>query len=149
MAVRRHVAGEERFLANYADGLGDVDIDAVVAQHEASDAVATFVTVVPRQSFHLVEVADDNRVTCVSDAAEADVRINGGFFVLEQGIFDYMEPGDELVVEPFERLMKESRLYAYRHDGFWAGMDTFKDRQTLEDLFQSGTAPWQVWDDGR
>ncbi len=60
-----------------------------------------------------------------------------------------MEPGDELVVEPFERLMKESRLYAYRHDGFWAGMDTFKDRQTLEDLFQSGAAPWQVWDDGR
>ena len=149
MAVREHVAGEERFLANYADGLGDVDIDAVVAQHEGSDAVATFVTVVPRQSFHLVEVADDNHVTCVSDAAEADVRINGGFFVLEQGIFDYMEPGDELVVEPFERLMKESRLYAYRHDGFWAGMDTFKDRQTLEDLFQSGNAPWQVWDDGR
>ena len=66
--------------------------------------------------------------------------------MLDQAIFDHMEPGDELVLEPFERLIKESRLLAFRHDGFWAGMDTFKDRQTLEDLYQSGEAPWQVWD---
>lgn len=145
-AVRGHLAGEERFLANYADGLSDVDLDRVVGLHEARDAVATFITVVPQQSFHLVEVADDDHVIGVADVAASGMRINGGFFVLDQSIFDYMEKGDELVLEPFQRLMKESRLYAYRHDGFWAGMDTFKDRQMLEDLYHAGNAPWQVWD---
>ncbi|HKH04771.1 MAG TPA: sugar phosphate nucleotidyltransferase [Acidimicrobiales bacterium] len=146
MAVRDYVAGEECFLANYADGLSDVPLDEVVDLHRSEDAVATFVSVVPHTSFHLVEVGADNHVTSVRDAAQAGVRINGGFFVLDQAIFDHMEPGDELVLEPFERLIKESRLLAFRHDGFWAGMDTFKDRQTLEDLYQSGEAPWQVWD---
>lgn len=148
MAVREHVAGEERFMANYTDGLSDVDLDDLVAMHEAKDAVATFIAVVPHQSFHLVDIAEDNHVRSVQDASGAGLRINGGFFVLDQAIFDHMEPGDELVVEPFERLMKDSRLYAYRHDGFWAGMDTFKDRQTLEDLHQAGKAPWQVWERG-
>jgi len=146
MAVRDYVAGEECFLANYADGLSDVPLDEVVDLHRSEGAVATFVSVVPHTSFHLVEVGADNHVTSVRDAAQAGVRINGGFFVLDQAIFDHMEPGDELVLEPFERLIKESRLLAFRHDGFWAGMDTFKDRQTLEDLYQSGEAPWQVWD---
>ena len=146
MAVREHVAGEETFLANYADGLSDVRLDEVVDLHRAEEAVATFISVVPHTSFHLVEVGADNHVTSVRDAASAGVRINGGYFVLDQSIFEHMEPGDELVVEPFERLIKESRLLAYRHDGFWAGMDTFKDRQTLEDLHQAGVAPWQVWD---
>ena len=146
MAVRDHLAGEERFLANYADGLSDVDLDRVVDLHDARGAVATFITVVPQQSFHLVEVAADDHVVGVADVASAGVRINGGFFVLDQSIFDYMQEGDELVLEPFERLIKESRLYAYRHDGFWAGMDTFKDRQVLEDLYHAGNAPWQVWE---
>jgi glucose-1-phosphate cytidylyltransferase len=145
MAVREHVAGERTFLANYSDGLADVPIDEVVALHEAKRAVATFISVVPRISFHFVDVDGDDRVVRVRDAAEAGVRINGGYFVLDQTIFDHMEPGDELVLEPFDRLMKCSKLVAYRHDGFWAGMDTFKDRQTLEDLHQAGGAPWEIW----
>ena len=148
MAVREHVAGEERFLANYADGLSDVPLDEVVALHDEKAAVATFIAVVPRHSFHLVDVAPDNHVTSVRDASAAGVRVNGGFFVLDQAIFDHMEPGDDLVLDPFERLMKCGRLFAYPHDGFWASMDTFKDRQTLEDLHQAGQAPWRVWEHG-
>jgi glucose-1-phosphate cytidylyltransferase len=148
MAVREHVAGEQRFLANYADGLSDVPLGDVIGLHEDRGAVATFVAVVPRHSFHLVDVAADNHVTSVRDASESGVRVNGGFFVLDQAIFDHMEPGDELVLDPFQRLMKCGKLFAYRHDGFWASMDTFKDRQTLEDLHQSGQAPWQVWEQG-
>jgi glucose-1-phosphate cytidylyltransferase len=146
MAVRRYLDGEERSLANYTDGLTDVPLDDVVATHDRTGAVATFLAVVPHQSFHLVELDSRDCVTSVQDAATAGLRINGGFFVLDRTIFDYMQPGDELVIDPFERLMKVSKLFAYRHDGFWAGMDTFKDRQTLEDLFQAGRAPWQVWD---
>jgi glucose-1-phosphate cytidylyltransferase len=147
MAVRDHLAGEQTFLANYADGLSDLPLDEVVALHNEREAVATFVAVVPHHSFHLVDVADDDHVTCVADATTAGMRVNGGYFVLDQAIFDHMEPGDELVLDPFERLMKRQKLFAYRHDGFWASMDTFKDRQTLEDLHQSGQAPWQVWED--
>jgi glucose-1-phosphate cytidylyltransferase len=146
MAVREHLAGEERFLANYTDGLSDVPLDHLVGLHAAKGAVATFVAVTPQVSFHLVEVDEDDSVTRVQDASTAGLWVNGGFFVLEQSIFDYMEPGNELVVEPFERLVKDHKLFAYRHDGFWAGMDTFKDHQTLEDLHQAGRAPWQVWD---
>lgn len=146
VAVRDHLDGEDRFLANYADGLSDVPLDAVIALHDERDAIATFVTVAPPVSFHLVDVTADNQVTGVRDAAAADLRVNGGFFVFDQAIFDHIEPGDELVVEPFQRLVKSSRLFAHPHDGFWAGMDTFKDRQLLEDLYQAGNAPWQVWE---
>jgi glucose-1-phosphate cytidylyltransferase len=148
-AVRHHLESEDRFLANYADGLSDVPLDEVIALHESGRAVATFVTVVPQVSFHLVDVAADNRVTNVRPAAATDLRINGGFFVFDRTIFDHIEPGDELVAEPFDRLMKSSLLYAYPHDGFWASMDTYKDRQTLDDWCRSGHAPWQVWEPDR
>jgi glucose-1-phosphate cytidylyltransferase len=73
------------------------------------------------------------------------VRINGGFFVFSQRIFDYLRPGEELVVEPFERLIAQRQLLAYPFDGFWLNMDTFKDKQRLDDLLSKDDAPWQVW----
>jgi glucose-1-phosphate cytidylyltransferase len=75
------------------------------------------------------------------------VRINGGYFVFRKEIFDYMREGEELVLEPFQRLIQEKELVGYSYDGFWAGMDTFKDRQELESLWGSGAAPWHVWRD--
>ena len=79
------------------------------------------------------------------DAAHHEMRINGGYFAFRPEIFRHMEPGEELVVEPFRRLMTERKLVAYRHDGFWVSMDTFKDRQRLQELYDRGGAPWEVW----
>lgn len=146
VAVREHLDGEDMFLANYGDGLSDCAIDDMIAEVEADpEAVGNFLCVPPSQSFHVVEIDDDNRATDFSEADAADVWVNGGYFVFRDALWDFIEPGEELVYEPFRRLMDERRLLAHRHDGFWMGMDTFKDRQTLDEMHQAGTAPWEKW----
>ena len=144
MAVRKHVENEEIFLANYADGLTDLHLPDMVDTFRASDKVAAFMAVPPSQSFHLVDVEGDGEVTSIRSVGESDLLINGGYFALRPEIFDYMYPGDELVLEPFARLMKERKLLGYRYDRFWV-MDTFKEQQQLSDLAESGCAPWEVW----
>jgi glucose-1-phosphate cytidylyltransferase len=142
-AVREHLKGEEMFLANYADTLTDAPISDVIEQTQQCNAVANFLAVKPSQSFHVVDMDAAGQVRSIRDVQQADTRINGGYFVLRQEIFDYMEEGDELVIEPFARLIEEGRLLGYRHDGFWACMDTFKEKMQLEDLYSQGTAPWE------
>ena len=90
----------------------------------------------------------DGVVTQIQPVYETDVRINGGYFVLKQDIFRYLHPGEELVIEPFQRLIPERQLVAYQHNGFFACMDTFKDKQHLDDLYSRGNAPWEVWKSG-
>jgi glucose-1-phosphate cytidylyltransferase len=145
VAVREHLDGEEMFLANYADGLTDCPLPRIVEHSRAHDSVATFLCVRPSQTFHVVRMGEDSRVAEIQESSRAGLWINGGFFVLRQEIFDYIESGEELVYEPFDRLMKIGRLTGYRHDGFWAGMDTFKDRQQLDDMYTRGGARWEVW----
>jgi glucose-1-phosphate cytidylyltransferase len=144
MAVRRYVQGEEMFLANYSDGLTDMDLSKMTEAFRATDNVASFVAVPPSQSFHLVKMEPDGNVTSIKSVRDTDVLINGGFFVLRQQIFDYMRPGDELVLAPFGRLIAEKRLLAYRCERFWC-MDTFKEQQELTDLANSGRGPWELW----
>jgi len=144
MAVRKHVEDEEIFLANYADGLTDLHLPDMVDAFRASDKVASFMAVPPSQSFHIVDMEDQGEVTSIRDVSESDLLINGGYFALRPDIFDYMYPGDELVLEPFARLMKERKLLGYRYDRFWV-MDTFKEQQQLSDLADTGCAPWEVW----
>ncbi len=144
MAVRRYVQDEEMFLANYSDGLTDLDLNTMITTFRQSDNVASFVAVPPSQSFHLVELDAAGSVASLRSVAESDVLINGGFFALRREIFDYMEPGDELVLAPFTRLIKDRRLLGYRYDRFWC-MDTFKEQQQLSDMYQTGSAPWEVW----
>jgi len=146
MAVRPHLEGEEMFLANYADGLSDLDLDAYVDAFVAEDLTACFLAVPAPHTFHIVHTDDDDRVTGLEHVAESKVRINGGFFVLRQEIFDAMEPGDELVLEPFERLMAQNRLVARPFDGFWQNMDTFKDKIRMDELAAGGAPPWKLWD---
>ncbi|HEY1280931.1 MAG TPA: glucose-1-phosphate cytidylyltransferase [Acidimicrobiales bacterium] len=143
-AVRKYLTDEEIFLANYSDGLTDLDLPTMVDTFKASDKVASFLAVRPSQSFHLVHVDDEGDVASIQPVAESNLLINGGFFVLRQEIFDYMEPGEELVVEPFRRLIKDRKLLGYRYERFWC-MDTFKEQQQLTDLYNSGRAPWEVW----
>ena len=145
MSVRQHLAGEEVFLANYVDGLTDIDLDMVVDRFLKSNKTACFVSVPPTQTFHLVETDADSFVTRISHAGTSEKWINGGYFVFRQRIFDYIRPGEDLVNEPFQRLIDAGELITIKHEGFWACMDTFKERQQLEDLWSKGGAPWQVW----
>ena len=144
MAVRRYVQGEEMFLANYSDGLTDMDLSKMTDAFHATDNVASFVAVPPSQSFHLVKMEPDGNVTSIKSVRDTDVLINGGFFVLRQQVFDYMKPGDELVLGPFARLIAEKKLLGYRCERFWC-MDTFKEQQELTDLANAGPAPWELW----
>jgi len=149
LRAREHLEGESMFLANYGDTLTDVRLDRLVADFEAQpDAVASFVCIRPPYSFHMVNLEDSDRVSRIEDISQSDVWMNGGYFTLRQSIFDYLDEGDELVVEAFEKLYRENRLIGHRHNGFWACMDTFKEKQALDELAASGAAPWQVWKQG-
>jgi glucose-1-phosphate cytidylyltransferase len=145
MAVREYLDGEDVFLANYSDGVSDLDLKQYVNDSVEQDRVANFLMVRPNQTFHVVGAGDDGLVRSIHHISQTDVWINGGFFVLKKEIFDYMEAGDELVVEPFQRLIPRQQLRAHRYDGFFAAMDTFKDREILDEMWRAGTAPWKVW----
>lgn len=144
-AVQKHVQEEEMFLANYTDGLSDVQLPAVIDSFQRSENIACFVSVKPRASFHLIDMEPGGVVKGIEHIAKSGARMNGGFMVLRQEIFSYMGDGEELVEEPFRRLIGAGRLMAFPHDGYWACMDTFKEKQDLEDVFGRGRAPWAVW----
>jgi glucose-1-phosphate cytidylyltransferase len=145
-AVQRFVENEDVFLANYTDNLSDVDLDAMISAFLKSNAVAGFACVRPNFTFHIVQSHTAGQVKSIVDARRAGLWSNGGFFVFRPEIFDYLHEGEELVEQPFQRLIDEGRLFAYRHEGFWACMDTFKEKQQLDDLYQAGSPPWEVWD---
>jgi glucose-1-phosphate cytidylyltransferase len=142
-AVREHVEGEEMFLANYSDGLADIDLPAMIETFKASGKVACFLAVRPSFSLHLVEMGADGNVVGLRASQDADLWINGGFFIFRPEIFSYMREGEELVEAPFRRLIEADQLLAIRHEGFWRPMDTLKDKQVLEDLVERGSTPWR------
>lgn len=144
-AVQEHLAGEEMFLANYSDGLSNLPLDSYVENFRKRDQVASFISVRPTTGFHFVETDEEGTVTSINSVKESDHRINGGFFIFRNKIFDYMKAGEELVIEPFQRLVAERKLHAYRYDDFWQCMDTFKDKQLLDELMEHDAAPWQIW----
>lgn len=142
-AVRKHVENEEMFLANYSDGLSDVDLDDMIARFKASDKIACFLAIRPPLTYHLVDMDGDGRVRNFITSDRSEIWINGGYFVFRPEIFDYMRDGEELVIEPFKRLIEADKLMAYKHEGFWRSMDTLRDRQTLEDIVERGEMPWR------
>ena len=145
VAAEKHLGKDEFFLANYTDVLSDVPLPKVVEKFKKSNHVASFVSVMPQASFHLVESDASGVVKGINHIRRGGAKINGGYFVFRRDIFRYIKKGEELVEEPFRRLMAEGKLVTYTHDGFWACMDTFKEKQELEDLFTRGKAPWTVW----
>jgi len=144
-AVEKHLSNEEVFLANYTDGLCDVNLNELVETFRRSNRVACFVSVKPRASFHMISVDREGIVKSIEHVTTSGARINGGFFVFRRDLFRYMKEGEELVEQPFRRLISEEQLLSHAHNGFWACMDTFKERQELEDLYSRGNAPWTVW----
>jgi len=143
--VEKYLDGESVFMANYSDGLTDLYLPDYIDNFYRHDKVASLLSVKPSQSFHILSMENDGLVTNLSPVRQTDLWVNGGFFVFKKEIFEYMQEGEELVVEPFQRLVKQKELIAYRHDGFWAGMDTFKEKQMFDDMYTRGERPWAIW----
>lgn len=147
MAVRSYLDGEQCFLATYGDGLTDAPLPQVVAAHHANGKIATFLCVRPTNySFHTVDLKPQGVVTGLHDITKANIWINGGFFVLDRAIFDHFDEGDDLIDGAMEHLIRHEQVVGYRYEGFWAPMDTLKDKHNLEALLQNGNPPWQIWE---
>ncbi|MGE5302744.1 MAG: sugar phosphate nucleotidyltransferase [Alphaproteobacteria bacterium] len=144
-AVEPFLKGEDEFLANYCDGLTDLHLPDLIDYFHKKGKIATFLSVRPNLTYHFVSTKNGGIVTGLHDIQGSNIRINGGYYVFKKDIFRYLSSGRELVEEPFQRLIKEEQLTAYVYDKFWACMDTFKDKQTLEDIYASGNVPWEVW----
>jgi glucose-1-phosphate cytidylyltransferase len=144
--VRHHLRDEEIFMANYSDGLSDLDLDAYEATFRQAGKTAALVAIQPTYRFHVVRTDGNDFVTDIRSSGHADLRVNGGFFLFRRSIFDYIHEGEDLVEEPFRRLIAERQLIAYPHDGFWECIDTFKDKQRFDDMVAAGKRPWEVWD---
>lgn len=145
LRVRSYLDGEEAFLANYSDGLSDLPLDRHIESFRQKGVTANFISVRPAQSFHAVRADAGGVVTAVEPLADSILRINGGFFVLRRDIFDHINEGEELVEQPFRRLIEKRQLAATFHDGFWQPMDTIKDKMTLDHMDAHNVCPWKVW----
>ncbi len=143
-AVRDHLRGEPMFMANYSDGLSDVDLEDMIERFKRSGKVACFLAVRPPLTYHLADIDPEGQVLEFRTSDRSDIWINGGYFLFRPEIFEYMRPGEELVIEPFSRLIRENKLMAYKHEGFWRSMDTLRDWQALEEMVEKGQTPWQV-----
>jgi len=144
--VRHHLDGDDVFLANYGDVLTDAPMDTIIEEFLATDAVGSLLAVSPQNSFHVVHITRDNLVSEFQPVDDMDIRINGGYFVLRQGIFDYLNEGEDLVMNACVRAAAAGRMRAVRYDGFWAPMDTLKERARLEELHRRRISPWALWD---
>jgi len=140
-----HYVQSDRFFATYGDGVGNVDINALLAFHKRHGRLATLTGVRPFSQFGVMET-DGDLVTGFREKPQVEGYVNGGFFVFERGVFDYLVGPDDLDLEkePLENLARDRQLCVYRHDGFWRAIDTFKDVQALAVIWESGEAPWQV-----
>jgi glucose-1-phosphate cytidylyltransferase len=148
LRVKEYVGEDETFLANYTDSLTDCPLPQILAHVQRHGKKSGFLCVKPPLSYHVVSTTNGGTVSRIEPIKHSALRINGGFFVLHRSIFDVIKPGEELVEEPFQRLIERRDLVAYRYDGFWASMDTLKDKQRLEEMHAQGTAPWEVWRGG-
>ncbi len=135
----------ERFCATYADGVADIDLAELLGFHERHGALATMTVVQPELQFGVAELNGDGHVRGFTEKPRFEGWINGGFFCFEPGALDYIGPDSVLERDPLERLATEDQLRAFRHQGFWDCMDTYKDAVLLNDLWAEGKAPWKVW----
>ena len=145
LRVRHLLRDEPMFLANYSDGLSDLDLNSFVSEFNRTDAVASFLAVRPAQSFHAVTADASGVVESIEPISRSDVWVNGGFFCLRDSVFDVLHEGEELVEQPFQRLLAKRQLHARKHEGFWAAMDTFKDKITFDRMEARGQCPWMLW----
>ncbi len=141
--VKRFLQREERFCVTYGDGLADIDLAKLLDFHRDHGRIATLTAVHPVSNFGLLDVGDDGRVENFREKPVLKEWVNGGFFVFERAIFDYLDDDSILEGEPLMRLADEGELMAYQHDGFWKCMDTYKDSLEFNELWKKG-APWKA-----
>lgn len=142
--VQQYV-GDERFLCTYGDGIADVDIDALLAYHESHGKIATVTTVQPLSRFGVLDLDDDGSVRRFKEKPQVEGWINIGYFVFEPAIFDYLDDDSVLEEEPLRRLAADGQIAAYPHTGFWQPMDTYRETLMLNEMWDSGNAPWRRW----
>lgn len=146
LRARKYVQDEPAFLANYSDGLSNLPLDRQVAEFLASGSIAGFAAVSNPQSFHTVQFNDSGAISRFGTMSDRETLINGGYFVFRQEIFDCIKEGEELVEEPFQRLIAERKLTGFKWNGFWRCMDTLKDKITFDRMDAKGDCPWKVWE---
>jgi len=149
LRARKYLEGEDEFLANYSDGLSDSPLDEQVADFRRRGVTASFLAVTSPQSFHAVHGDDSGIVTSFGRMQDGDFWINAGFFCLRREIFDVLSDGDELVEQPFQRLVMQRKLSVFRYRGFWKAMDTFKDKIDFDRMEGRGECPWMLWKQDR
>ena len=140
--------GNEPFLLTYGDGVADVNINKIIESHKQSGKLCTMTAVQPSGRFGALVIKDDNIITTFEEKPQGDNSwVNGGFFVCEPGVFDYIDNGDNITFEknPLENLAKNKQLNAYKHYGFWRPMDTIKDKKDLTEMWMNNNAPWAIW----
>ena len=145
LAVREYLQDEELFLASYSDCVTDAPLPRLIEDFRPRGKVGSFLSVRPAVPGHFISHQDNGLVRAITAPRDSGLWVNGGYFILRPEIFDHMEDGDELVIEPFQRLIQQGELTTFRHEGFWACMDTFKEKRVLEDLQARGNPPWEVW----
>jgi glucose-1-phosphate cytidylyltransferase len=146
LAAHKYLQDDAEFLANYSDGLADIELDRMIEDFRAKGFTASFAAIKPWNSLHVVHSSGDGFVDSVGPMRGSPLLINGGFFVLKQEIFDYIKEGEELVEQPFARLATARKLGAWQHEGFWKAMDTYKDKIEFDRMDARGECPWMVWD---
>lgn len=145
--IQEHV-GNETFMLTYGDGVADIDIPELIKFHKDHKAVATLTAIVPEGRFGSINIDEDSKhVHSFSEKTDNKNKVSGGFFVLEPAVFDYLLEGDATIFEkaPLETLAKSGKLKAYLHESFWKAMDTLSDKNKLEAMWQTGKAPWKIW----
>ena len=147
--VRPFLEDDEVFLANYGDVLTDAPLNEIIDGFLPTNAVGSLLAVRPQDSFHVVAIGEDSLISGFEPVADKSFRINGGYFVLRQDIFDYMGPNEDLVMDACVNAAAAGRMRAVEYDGFWAPMDTLKERAALEEMYHHGRCPWALWREDR
>jgi glucose-1-phosphate cytidylyltransferase len=146
LSLAAEAIGAGTFFATYADGVADIDLAGLAGFHRRHGELATLTVVRPNLQFGVARLDGDDRVSGFVEKPRSEHWINGGFFCFEPGVLEYMDAESVLERQPLEQLAAAGHLCAFRHEGFWDCMDTYKDAVTLDDLWRRGDAPWKVWD---
>ena len=141
----RDYVNKERFLCTYGDGLADINLKSLLEFHVNHGKIATITAVQPTNRFGALEIDSNNQVRNFTEKPKSEQWINGGFFIFEPEVFEYLNPDSTLEKEPLENLAKDNQLMAFHHSGFWQPMDTYRETQELNSLWNSGSAPWKTW----
>ena len=149
LLVKKYLQGEDCFLVNYSDVLTDLPLPEMVAHFKKIDKIGMFLATPPQRSFHVVQFDENKEVNEISLLTKTGLWVNGGYFIFKSEIFNYLRPGEDLVDNALQQLIPQNELSVYPYDGTWITMDTFKEKQTLDDMYSRGDTPWEVWREGK